>query len=194
MKTTTPKPRNLQSTASPAAWAFVLEHADLIARLARQRHRRDSVRVDEEDFHREVILDVATHFHTYRADDSGASTWIWWRARKCADTSRRHRRPRLDLHWELVVSADTISSGVSPLEERELGMVLPTQAQDWGSPARIVNAARLSEALESATPLQVEAAQSVAEGYSAKDIREHLGCTITARDDRLRTLRKRLNV
>lgn len=73
-------PKNTTSTQYVTAWAFVLQHRDLVERITRKLGIATPLSLD--DYRGEVIADLVATFEKYQPTRGTPSTWIWMRAAK----------------------------------------------------------------------------------------------------------------
>lgn len=179
MNSQTPSPSS--DTPSAAAWGFVLQNARVIQAAAYKLWT--DRRVEREDFHHDLIIDIARNHHKFDPARSAPSTWVWLRARSVKDHKLRALSCRKDRQH-----------GVRPVLDRdeETGSVIDPAAEAWGCHEVTVARVELSQVLRHATPLMQEAAASHLQGWTGEEVREAFGVTLTARNDRLRRLGKRV--
>lgn len=60
------------------AWAWVLEHADMIRAVATKQCTGTGL--DAEDLHSDLLLRIVTRWHNYDSERSAPVTWVWWQA------------------------------------------------------------------------------------------------------------------
>ena len=170
------------NTPSPIAWGFVLQNARTI-QAAAYKVWTDR-RVEREDFHHELIVDIARNHHKFDADRSAPSTWVWLRARAVKDHLLRRLSCRKDWHH-----------GVRPILDRddETGSMIDPVAEIWGCHEVMVARVELAQVLRQGTDRMREAAMSHLEGWSGDDVRDAFGCSMSARNDRLRRLGQRVD-
>lgn len=176
MNQTTPA----QTIPSPAAWGFVLHHAQVI-RQAASKLWTDQ-RIDRDDFHHDLVLDIARSHHKFDPDRSNARTWIFLRARSLKDHVLRAMRCRGDRQHDTAAI----------LIEQEGVAVIDPAATGWGSDQEILITVELDQVMGMGTPAMREACRSHMEGWTGDQIREHFGCTMSARNDRLNRLGARV--
>lgn len=181
------KPATLSQPAtdspSAAAWSFVLEHARVIASAAR-RTWKDG-RVDVEDFHHDLVVDVARNYYKFDASRASAVTWIYLRARKVKDRTLRALSARKDR------AHSTRSIDVARSEE-ETPICLGVESGAYGSPEALLAQVTVGQVLRVASPLQADAARSAMEAWTGEEVRQSFGCSMSARNDRLNRLGRRL--
>lgn len=180
-KATPQSPVPATDTPSPAAWGFVLQHASVIENVSR-RCWTDS-RMEVQDFHHELIVDIVRNFHKFTPDRGGPSSWVWVRARHVKDHLLRSLSARPDRHHgtRRVLERDT-----------ETGAMIDPQATGWGSHETIVVHVELDRVVSKGTPAMVDACRSVLEEWTGQEVRDAFGCTMTARNDRIRRLGARI--
>lgn len=166
----------------PAAWSFVLEKSRIIHAAARRTWT--DLRVDVEDFHHELVVDIARNFHKFDPERASATTWVYLRARYVRDHMLRALSARKDrAHGTASIEAQG-SEGQA--------MQLAAGAGDYGSPEAVVAQVTLAEVLRMASPLQADAIRSHLESWTGEEVRSAFRCSMSARNDRLRRLARRL--
>lgn len=183
MKTSAALFQPATDSPTPAAWSFVLEHARVIASAAR-RTWKDG-RVDHEDFHHDLVVDVARNFYKFDADRASAVTWIYLRARKVKDRTLRALSARKD-RAHSTRSIDVVQS------EEETPICLGVEAGEYGSHEAMLAQVTVGQVLRMASPLQADAARSAMEGWTGEEVRASFNCSMSARNDRLHRLGRRL--
>ncbi len=168
---------------SAAAWAFVLDHSRAIHSAAR-RTWKDG-RMDVEDFHHDLVVDIARNFHKFDASRSSAVTWVFLRARKVQDRTLRALSARKD-------RAHSTRSLSAPETTEEVAIQVAVERGDYGSPEAMVAQVTVAQVLRAATPLQADAARSAMEGWTGEEVRTSFGCSMSARNDRLNRLGRRM--
>jgi hypothetical protein len=164
---------------TPAAWAFVLANAQTIKQAAAKWSDR---RVEREDFHHELVVDIARNHHKFDPNRSQAKTWIFLKARSLKDHMLRALSSRHDrAHDVLPVMVET-----------EDGAVVDPPALGWGAMEPILISIELKQVVALGTPAMRDACRSHLEEWSGDEVREAWGCTMTARNDRLRRLGARV--
>ena len=155
----------MNSGESAAAWSWILEHSNLIERIC----FKVAAGVDAEDLRHDVMLSLVDRHSSYDASRSGASTWVWWRAR---DVRQRMIRQRKVSSW----------SDISP-DEIEASL---------GSTESIEKAIRVAEVMAVASPTQRAAAETLMLGLSGAETQSAIGCGLQARNARLYRLGDRI--
>lgn len=80
------------------AWAFVLQHRDLVERITRKLGIATPLALD--DYRSEVIADLVDTFDRYTPERGSPSTWIWMRAAKVRrGLVRQGIRNSSDVDW-----------------------------------------------------------------------------------------------
>jgi hypothetical protein len=156
---------------------FIERHMPLIIKYSKSKRFRPWF-VEPEDFCSELILCVAEGLNDFKTNekskrceycgDKGCGTWIGWRAR--LTRTRFIRRRRLWVKQE-------------PLE-------VVADAPHTGKSLQVTVA--VLEILRKADSEEYQAALSVLEGYSGKEVNEKLGITVAGRNYRLKKLGERL--
>mgnify|MGYP003659466348 CR=1 FL=1 len=146
-----------------AAWSFVLQHKERITKLV---NRFCHPNIENEELDAQVVADLGERAHQYDPNKGQPSTFIVWRIR--AVQTRMVRKNSRELATDPADFVDqTALSGV-----------------DDGA-KQIEQSILVKQTLEIATPNQREACESLMVGLSGIEIREQLGCGITARNARL---------
>lgn len=166
---------------SEAAWAFVVAHEATIRRAARRTWKVG--RVEVEDFIQDLMVDVAEKWPTYDPSRSSPSTWIGIRAWKVKDRTIRRLSARPDLDW-------ATRSLSTPATEDAPALDLATEG--FGNHETVLVQVTLSQVAAKASPLQREAMVSYLEGWTGDEVKMEMGCTISARNDRLNRLGRRM--
>ena len=158
-----------ETTVEAASWAFVLQHRSLIAKLT----YRFKGSLDFDDLHGQIVVDLGQHGHRYDSEKGSASTFITWRIRAArTEQLRQHRK-------------FSMNGGVC---DHDVDLVFSTSVTPGSIERRIL----ISQILNGATPRQREAAESLMLGLSGIEIRDQMGCGITARNARLYRLAETL--
>jgi DNA-directed RNA polymerase specialized sigma24 family protein len=176
-------PSPATDSPSAAAWAFVLAHSRVILSAARRSWKDD--RVDHDDFHHDLVVDVARNFHKFDQSRASAVTWIYLRARKTKDRTLRSLSARKD-RAHGTRSLDVVES------ETESPVILGSEAGEYGSHETMLAQVTVREVLRFASPLQADACQSAMEGWTGEEVRQSFGCSMSARNDRLHRLGRRV--
>ena len=176
-------PRPATDSPSSDAWGFVLQHSTTIARAA--RHVWSDRRVDYEDFHHELVIDISRNFYKFDADRSSPGTWVYVRARKTKDRTLRSLKARKDR------AHDTLQ--IMGIQVEDVPMIDPAvSAGEFGSAESMIARVTIGQVIRAASPLQAEAAVSAMEGWTGEEVRESFGCSMSARNDRLNRLGRRM--
>jgi hypothetical protein len=156
---------------------FIRRHMPLIVKYSKSRRFRPWF-VEPEEFCSDLILCIAEGYSDFRTnsksrpcrycEDQGCETWIGWRAR--LTRTRAMRKRRVWLKQEPVEAiADAPHAGKS-----------------------IHVTVAVLEVLRKADSEEYQAALSVLEGYTGKEVKEKLGITVAGRNYRLKKLGERL--
>jgi len=185
---------NDRQRIEPEAWAFVLQHATMIQKYA-WKHYPVAVMgkpgaPTREDFHQELLLDVAKKFPNYDPSRSAPSTWIWWRARR-VKTRLSKRKSRE--YFVFTVPNENRSDASASTRSGGLMSSLRDNRTDSGFGARAVLASiHLREVRATATPKEWEAVETLAAELSKADTFRAIGVSSSTRNRRLERLRRRL--
>ena len=150
------------SSNNAASWSFVLANRGLISKLA----YKFKGSIDFDDFHAQCVLDLGMHGHRFDESKGSASTFIVWRMRA--------------VRTEMLRRDDKFSMR-NGMCDTEVDSIISTSS----SPGRIEKMILVSQILDGATERQKEAATSLMLGLTGVEIREQMGCGITARNARL---------
>ncbi len=159
-----------ESSINAASWSFVLANRTLISKLS----YKFKGSIDFDDFHGQVVLDLGIRGHRFDESKGSASTFIVWRIRA--------------VRTEMLRRDDKFSMR-NGLCDTEVDSIISTSS----SPGSIEKRILVSQILSSATDRQREAAKSLMLGLTGVEIRDQMGCGITARNARLYRLAENIN-
>jgi len=154
------------SAQNAAAWAWVLQHRTLIRKLV---NKFSIAGFDVDDLHSQVLCDLGERAHLFDAKRGQPSTFIVWRIRAARTTMIRKER---------------LSNATT---ETDMDSMVSPKATNQSE-----NVVLLEQVKKVATPNQWEACQSLMLGLSGIEIRNRMGCGITARNARLYRLADQL--
>jgi hypothetical protein len=152
-------------TSLAPRFAFVLQYARVIDGATRSVC--SGTLLSFEDFRGELVLDLVETFEKWSPERGAASTWIYMRAR----------------HVRRGLVRQSVRNTGAPLLDTE---VLPESA--FASPTRIEARAEVGLILDRAEPEDRVAALSLVRDWSAKRVRDRLGCSTVQRTAKLRSL------
>lgn len=158
---------------SPAAWGFVLQHAGLIRSITKEVWT--DARIAREDFHQDLVVDIARNHHKFDPERGSPATWIWCRARNVKDHALRRMSARKDQHHDVLA-----------LESQD-GAPLSIRATGWGDCERIETITILEQVIE-LCPWGRSAAESYLLEEGKTEIQMSLGITMPGRLYRLRKM------
>lgn len=75
------------------AWAWVMQHADLIRGAAFKLSAGTGI--EAADLHSDLIVYIVERHHTYDPGRSAPSTWVWWQGLAVKKVLTQHRAKRL---------------------------------------------------------------------------------------------------
>lgn len=147
------------------AWTWVIEQRDDVDRIVARVAR--ATRTSAEDLRSATILRLVEKHERFDPTRGTAATWIYWTAREVATRTNRKVIPLADYDVEQVSRPEATDARIDALRMIEL---VQREANDG----------------------QIAAAESIAEGWSADEVRERLGCSLATRNARVYRLRDRL--
>lgn len=168
---------------SAAAWAFVLSHSRVI--LSAARRTWSDARLDVDDFHHDLVVDIARNHHKFDAERSSACTWVYLRARYVKDHALRAMSARKDRQHS-TRSIDVLASDDCP------ALSISAEPGDYGTPEAMIAQVTVAEVMAFASPSQAAACVSAMESWTGEEVRQNFGCSMSARNDRLHRLGRRV--
>ena len=156
---------NTTNAPESLAWAWVLQHANLIQGISRSHTQGTGLSHD--DHHGDLLVRLVEKWESYDPDRSSASTWVWFQS-MAVRKSMTHRR----------------SKGL-----REVTMEdhhHPTVGQNQDSRIMVLQARSI------ATGAEWTAAVAMASGHTGKSLGEVCGCAPFSAQRRVLRLRNRL--
>ena len=153
------------------AWSFIIANADTIERFCGRVSTADTW-LKGEDFHSEVVAELAANFHKWDRERSPTgSSWIWWQIRKV----------RLRIARKMDKTPMPLGEGSgNQRDSRGRPVDAPASKIDrvtGSGPLDAFKTVQLKEALDSATDGQRDAALIVAEGLSGDEVKARFGVT-----------------
>ena len=142
-----------------AAWCWVLEHHQMIERVA----AKCSKGLCADDLCSRLLIELVESFDSYDQDRGTAVSWVYWRARKV----------RIYMFRE---TKNTVLTDES---------ILSLQPASDSTPSKIEQGIRIKEILSVATPKQAEACFSVLNGLSGRELREVINMSPQCGNDHL---------
>jgi len=165
--------RKPKAQPTAAAWAFVLDHAEMLEKYALSLRFRDEW-MDPEDFLHDLICNTVNGYRHFDASKGTAKTWLGWRARLTC-VQRRRKRDRIVREKEL---ADI------PYVHGASGVQQPLELME--------QAVMVQQILAKATPAEKAACLTLLNGVPSRDVHAVLGVTTQARDHRIKKLGQRI--
>lgn len=180
------------------AWAFIIANADTIERFCGRVANADPW-LREEDFHSEVVAELAFKFDSWDQERSPTgSSWIWWQIKKVRLRIAR-KMSKTPMPFGDGSGNERDSRG-RPIEappnkiDRATRSGMPQFGNISGmGPLDAFQTAQLKEALDSATDGQLDAAMIVAEGLSGDEVKARYGVTRQSALNRMGRLKAKLD-
>lgn len=178
------------------AWLWVLSHSDTIDRAVAVRCPRGT---DREDMRQDLILQLVRRYHDYDPDRSYASVWIGYQA-WAVQQSRRRRNRRVTAADVTVAAPWAVGSSSAvyhcgrgtrpttleqedPFYKYKMRVDTCTEAAD--------RRAEVSRLIRDASPIELDAIQTVLQDTPWHSVRDEIGVSYQARDRRLRRMQNR---
>lgn len=165
-----------------AAWTFILANATMIEKFC-GRVAASSPWLNDEDFHSEVIAEIATKFDTWDQGRSpSGSSFVWWQIRKI----------RLRIARKMAKTPCPLGDGLQKSED-EAGRPSKLDSLVANGPLDAFKTAQLKEALDTATDGQLDAAIIIAEGLSGDEVKARFGVTRQSAINRMGRLKAKVS-
>lgn len=152
-------------SATALAWTWILENRSAIDRISAKHASR--LRLDPDDVRSATIVRLVEKHARFDPNCGTPATWIYWTVREVAQSIRRSTIPSDEHDVELVPTSPHMDETID-------------------------NRRMIEFAIASSNSGQMDAARSIAEGWSKEEVSDRLGLTLATRNARVYRLRDRI--
>ena len=160
-----------------AAWALIMENYDELTRYATHIASKTQS-LEAEELLNASILTCLERFDKFDPAKGSGAKWAYWQTRRTATFLLRQ-----------AAAGRAVFCAMSPDRPDPLSF---EAHQGFGDASNIEAIAEISRIFNLATPDEIDAVKSKAEGLSGAEVQSRLGITMPGRNQRIYRLRKRI--